>query len=126
MGNTYKNKKNEPLSEKMQQEIQDSVEEKASASEDFVRKVLSGGRFSSLKFVSKCPFILFLSFLGINYIDNKHYAENTVRKISSPRRDVNVISWESKTLTAELVFRTTLSEVLSLVDTVGLKERVSP
>lgn len=110
----------------MQQEIQDSVEEKASASEDFVRKVLSGGRFSSLSIVNNIPFILFLSFLGIIYIANRHYAENTVRKISSLSREVKVMSWEFKTLKADLMLRSTQSEVLKLVDTVGLKELVSP
>lgn len=124
MGNTYK--KNEPLTEKMQQEIQDSVEEKASASEDFVRKVLSGGRLSSLSIVNNIPFILFLSFLGIIYIANRHYAENTVRKISSLSKEVKVMSWEFKTLKADMMLRSTQSEVLKLVDTVGLRELVVP
>lgn len=124
MANTYK--KNEPLTEKMQQEIQDSVEEKASASEDFVRKALSAGGLSSLSIVNNLPFILFIAFLGVIYIANKHYAENTVRKISSLSKEVKVMSWEFKTLKADLMLRSTQSEVLKLVDTVGLKELVVP
>lgn len=124
MANTYK--KNEPLSEKAQQEIQDSVEEKANASEDFIRKVFSGGRLSSLGVVNNIPFILFLSFLGIIYIANRHYAENTVRKISGLSREVKILSWEFKTLKADLMLRSTQSEVTKLVDTVGLKELMVP
>lgn len=124
MANTYK--KNEPLTEKMQQEIQDSVEEKANASEDFVRKALSVGGLSSLSIVNNLPFILFIAFLGVIYIANRHYAENTVRKISSLSKEVKVMSWEFKTLKADLMLRSTQSEVLNLVDTVGLKELVVP
>lgn len=124
MANTYK--KNEPLPENIQQEIQDSVEEKASASEDFIRKLLSGGRLSSLSIVNNIPFILFLFFLGIIYIANRHYAENTVRKISSLSKEVKVMSWEFKTLKADLMLRSTQSEVSKLVDTAGLKELVVP
>lgn len=124
MANTYK--KNEPLTEKMQQEIQDSVEEKASASEDFLRKLLSDRRLSSLSIVNNIPFVLFLSFLGIIYIANRHYAENTVRKISALSKEVKVMSWEFKTLKADLMLRSTQSEVVKLVDTVGLRELMVP
>lgn len=124
MANTYK--KNEPLTEKMQQEINDSVEEKANASEDFVRKALSAGSLSSVSIVNNLPFILFIAFLGVIYIANRHYAENTVRKISSLSKEVKILSWEFKTLKADLMLRSTQSEVLKLVDTVGLKELVVP
>lgn len=124
MANNYK--KNKPLTEKMQQEIQDSVEEKANVSEDFVRRLLSNGRLSSLSIVKNIPFILFVAFLGVIYIANRHYAENTVRKISNLSKEVKVLSWEFKTLKADLMQRSTQSEVLKLVDTVGLKELVAP
>jgi len=123
MANTYKK---EPLSEKVQQEMQDSVEEKASATEEFFQKLLSGGKMSSVTVVNSIPFLLFLAFLGIVYIANRHYAENTVRKIAKINKEVKVLSWEFKTLKADLMLKSTQSEVLALVDTVGLRELVEP
>lgn len=123
MANTYKK---QPLSEEVQQEMQDAVEEKASATEEFFRKMLSGGKMSSVTVVNSIPFLLFIAFLGIVYIANRHYAENTVRKISKINKEVKVLSWEFKTLKADLMLKSTQSEVLALVDTVGLKELVEP
>jgi len=123
MANTYKK---EPLSEEVQQEMQDAVEAKASAIEEFTRRLLSGGKMSSITVVNSIPFLLFLAFLGIIYIANRHYAENTVRKISKINNEVKVLSWEFKTLKADLMLKSTQSEVLALVDTVGLRELVVP
>jgi len=123
MANTYKQ---EPLSEKVQQEMQDAVEEKASATEEFLRKLLSGGKVSSITVFNNIPFLLFLAFLGIVYIANRHNAENTVRKISKISKEVKELSWEFKTLKADLMLKSTQSEVYALVDTVGLRELVVP
>lgn len=123
MANTYKK---QPLSEEVQQEMQDAVEEKVSATEEFFQKLLSGGKMSSVTVVNSIPFLLFIAFLGIVYIANRHYAENTVRKISKINKEVKVLSWEFKTLKADLMLKSTQSEVLALVDTVGLKELVEP
>lgn len=123
MANTYKK---QPLSEKAQQEMQDSVEAKASATEEFVHKVLTGGKMSSVTVVNSIPFLLFFAFLGIVYIANRHYAENTVRKISNLNGEVKVLSWEFKTLKADLMLKSTQSEILAQVDTVGLMELVVP
>src|SRR5690606_12414761 len=123
MANTYKK---EPLSEEVQQEMQDAVEEKASATEEFFRRLFTGGKVSSLTVFNSIPCLLFLAFLGIVYIANRHYTENTVRKISKISKEVKELSWEFKTLKADLMLISTQSEVLALVDTVGLKELVTP
>ncbi len=123
MANTYKK---QPLSEEVQQEMQDAVEEKASVIEEFIQRLLSGGKMSSITVVNSIPFLLFISFLGIVYIANRHYAENTVRKISALNKEVKVLSWEFKTLKAELMLKSTKSEILAQMDSTGLKELVVP
>lgn len=123
MANTYKK---QPLSEEVQQEMQDAVEEKASAIEEFVQRLLSGGKMSSVTVVNSIPFLLFIAFLGIVYIANRHHAENTVRKISALNKEVKVLSWEFKTLKAELMLKSTKSEILAQMDSTGLKELVVP
>lgn len=120
------NKFKEPLSERAQQEMQDSVEEKVDASEDFIKKVLSGGPFSSGRVIQHLPFLLFLFFLGIIYIANRHYAENTARKIDDLSKDVKVMGWEFKTLKADLMLKSTQSHIASKVDTFGLKILTAP
>ncbi len=122
MANTFR----EPLSEEVQQEMHDSVEEKASVSEHFVRKLLSGGQLSSFWAASHLPFVVFLFFLTVLYIANRHYTEDMVREIDKTSKEVKVLGWEFKTLQADLMLRSTQSAIVSKVDTFGLKVLVEP
>lgn len=122
MSNKFKSR----LSEEVQQEMQDSVEEKASASENFIRKTLSGGQLSSLWAASHLPFMLFLFCLGVIYIANRHHTENMVRDIDRVSNEVKVLSWEYKTLQAELMLKSTQSEIVSKVEPLGLKVLLEP
>ncbi|WP_028295552.1 FtsL-like putative cell division protein [Olivibacter sitiensis] len=114
------------LSEEQQEEMEMAVEEKANASQHFLKTLFSGKILSSSTAVSAVPFIGFMAFLGILYIGNRHYAENTVREIDRLSREVKTLSWEYKSLSAELMLKSTQSEVLKKVDTLGLKELVQP
>lgn len=122
MSNRFRN----ILSEEVQQEMQDSVEEKASVSEGFIRTLLSGGRLSSLWAASYLPFMLFLFCLGVIYIANRHHMENSVRDIDRLSNEVKVLSWEYKTLQADLMLKSTQSEIASKVEAYGLKVLVEP
>ena len=122
MSNTFKSR----LSEEIQQEMHDSVEEKVSVFESLIKRVLSGGKFSSLRAVSYLPFMLFVFFLTVVYIANRHYTENTVRHIDRVANEVKVLSWEYKTLQADLMLKSTQSEIASKVDALGLKVLVEP
>lgn len=122
MSNRFKS----PLSEEVQQEMQDSVEEKASVSEGFIRAFLSGGKLSSAWVVSYLPFVFFVFCLGVLYISNRHYAENMVRDIDRVSNEVKVLSWEYKTLQADLMLRSTQTEIVSKVEEYGLRTLVEP
>lgn len=122
MSNTFR----KLLSEEVQQEMQDSVEEKASVSESFILKLLSGGKLSSLWAASYLPFMLFLFCLGVIYIANRHHMENMVRDIDRVSNEVKVLSWEYKTLQADLMLKSTQSEIASKVEGFGLKVLVEP
>lgn len=103
-----------------------AVEEKANASLVFLKSLFSGKGLSTSTAVSAVPYIAFLAFLGILYIGNRHYAENTIRQIDLLGREVKALNWEYKSLSAELMLKSTQSEVLKKVDTLGLKELVEP
>ena len=120
------NKFKSPLSEEVQQEMQDSVEEKASASEGFIRAFLSGGKLSSIWAASYLPFVFFVFCLGVLYIANRHFTENIVRDIDRVSNEVKVLSWEHKTLQADLMLRSTQSEIVLKVEQSGLKTLVEP
>lgn len=114
------------MSQEVQQEMQDSVEEKATASELFVRKLLSGGKLSPVWAASHLPFVVFLFFLAVIYIANRHYTEDMVREIDKTSKEVKVMGWEFKTLQADLMLKSTQSAIASKVDTFGLKVLVEP
>lgn len=122
-----KNKyRQEPLSEEQQEELQETVEEKAQATRSFVQSVFSANWFSSMSFVGYVPFIGFIGLLAIVYIANRHYAERTVRQIDRLSREVKEMSWDYKSISAEMMKLTTQSEIAKRADSLGLKERTEP
>lgn len=120
------NRFREPLSEELQQEMQDSVEEKVIESEGFIRKLLSGGNLSSLWAANHLPFMFFIFCLAVLYISNRHYTENIVRDIDKLSNEVKVLSWEYKTLQADLMLKSTHSEMITKVEQYGLLPLIEP
>ena len=73
------------------------------------------------------PFVLFLSLLGMIYIGNRHNAENNIRKIEGLKKEVKELSWDFKTLKADLMFKSRQTQVIKQVDSLlGLKVSVEP
>lgn len=116
----------EPLSEEQIEEMQEAVEEKAEVTRNFFNSLFSSERFSSQNFVEFVPFIAFVGFLAIVYIANRHYAENTVRQIDRLSREVKEMSWDYKSLSAELMKESTQTEIAKKAEPLGLEERTSP
>lgn len=118
--------KKEALSEEQIEELQDAVQEKEEVTRNFFRDLLSFNYMSSITFVRLVPFIGFVGFLAIMYIANRHYAERNIRKIDKISREVKELSWDYKSMSAELMKLTTQSEIAKRADTLGLKERTEP
>lgn len=72
------------------------------------------------------PFIVFMAFLGMVYIGNRHFAENNIRDIDKLKKDVLELSADYKMLKSELMLKSTKTELAELVDTLGLVEPVEP
>jgi hypothetical protein len=72
------------------------------------------------------PFILFMALLGMIYIANRNLAERNIRDIDKVGKQVNELGWEYKSVKAKLAFKSTLTEVVKRVDTLGLKQPASP
>ena len=82
----------------------------------------------SIKEVSSAylPQVLFLMALGILYIGNGHYSENTIRKINEAQKQVEDLRADFHTLKADYMFNSKQSEVASKVKEFGLRESTEP
>lgn len=118
--------KNKELSEEVQEEMSDELEEKVEETQNFLRSIFSTKHLSAYLVTKNLPFIAFVALIGLLYISNRHLAENTVRSIDRLGREVKELSWDYKSLNAELMKLTTQTEIAKRADTLGLKERTEP
>jgi hypothetical protein len=72
------------------------------------------------------PKIFFVIVLGLIYIGNTHYAEQTVRKINMMQVEVEDLRADYTTLKSDLMFSSKQSEVARKVKAFGLKESLIP
>ncbi len=108
--------------------VEETVKEEATPSApNFFTQLFSKGRISEEAATAALPFIIFLAFLGMIYIGNRHTAENNIRDIDRLGKEVKELSWDFKTLKADLMFKSKETEVIKRVDsTLGLKVPIEP
>jgi hypothetical protein len=94
--------------------------------ENFFMQFFSKGFISAEQATSALPFVLFVAFLGMIYIGNRHLAEKNIRDIDKLTKEVKELSWGYKSTKAELAFKSTLTEVAKRADTLGIKESLQP
>lgn len=82
--------------------------------------------FNYANIVKNIPFILFLAVLAILYIYNGHYADKLTRKISESEKNVRELEYEFKSIKSEVIYRSKASELLKVVEPIGLKEVKEP
>jgi hypothetical protein len=72
--------------------------------------------------VQQMPFFLFLTALAVLYIYNGHQADKLNRDIARTGRELKELQYEYKTVKGEVLFRTKQSELVKVVEPLGLKE----
>ncbi len=93
----------------------------------FVESYLSlGGIFEQGLPIRYIPHILFLTFLGIVYIGNIHYAEKNIRKVNRLKREVDDLRADYTTTQAEYMQASKQSDVALKVASRGLVESSVP
>ncbi len=92
----------------------------------FFKKLLTDGVVTKEAATEMLPFLLFICFLSMLYIANSHMAVKNIRDIDKLNKEVKELSWEYKSLKADLMFKSKLTEVAKKVDTLGLKELIEP
>lgn len=111
----------------MEEEMEPRVKKTAPESENlFFKKFFSEGVVSKEAATQMLPYLIFLSMLSMLYIANSHMAIKNIRKIDQLNKEVKELSWEYKSLKADLMFKSKLTEVAKKVDTLGIKELTEP
>ncbi|MFD2866155.1 FtsL-like putative cell division protein [Mucilaginibacter antarcticus] len=118
--------RSEILEEEKESEL--IVEEKPvkEVPENLFTKFMANGFIAAEDATRALPFILFLAFLGMIYIANRHLAEKNIRDIAKLTKEVHELTWEYKVTKADLAFKSTQSEVAKRADTLGVKESIQP
>jgi len=125
MNNQFKPDKTD---KEMDQEAEPITEksEKAELPKNFFTLMFTEGVISKESATNLLPFIVFIAFLAMIYIGNRHFAENNIRDIDKLSKEVKELSWDFKTLKADLMLKSTQTEVANEVDTLGLIEPNEP
>ncbi len=125
MNNQFKQDKAE---EELDQEAEHFAEqsEKAELPKNFFTMMFTEGVISKDSATHMLPFVIFIAFLAMIYIGNRHFAENNIRDIDKLSKEVKELSWDFKTLKADLMLKSTQTEVAKEVDTLGLIEPNEP
>jgi hypothetical protein len=111
----------------MEEEMELKVKKTEPESENlFFKKLFSEGVVSKEAATQMLPYLIFLSMLSMLYIANSHMAIKNIRKIDQLNKEVKELSWEYKSLKADLMFKSKLTEVAKKVDTLGIKELTEP
>ena len=76
--------------------------------------------------VHNIPFLLYLAVLAIVYIYNGHYADELTRSISKTEKSVKDLEYQYKTVKSEVIYRSKASELMRVVEPIGLKEIKEP
>ena len=113
----------------LEEEVEEQPRLKKAAPESsnaFFRKLFVEGVVSKEAATEMLPFLIFLSVLCMLHIANSHMAVKNVRNIDKLNKEVKELSWEYKSLKADLMFKSKLTEVAKKVDTLGIKELTEP
>ena len=100
--------------------------DKAKKKKNFFTLLLTDGVISKQTATNMLPFIVFIALLAILYIGNHHHVESSIRKIDKLNKEVDELSWDYKTLKAELMLKSTQTEVSKKADSLGLTEPLYP
>ena len=76
--------------------------------------------------VKNIPFYFFAGALAIIYIANGHYADKTMREISTTEKNLKEMEYEFKTVKRDVTFRSKESELAKAVEPLGLKPLFVP
>ncbi len=103
------------------------MEEEKKIKDDQTNQKVDWKKLLSHKWVVRnIPFFLFLSVLAVLYIYNGHRADKLARKISATEKHIKELEYKFKSVKSEVIFRSKASELVRVVEPLGLKELIQP
>jgi hypothetical protein len=129
MSNRFLKNNDEELNDDEEPQLKvkkEKVRKSGQTTDAFFRKLLTEGVVTKEAATEMLPFLLFISFLCMLYIANSHMAVKNIRDIDKLSKEVKELSWEYKSLKADLMFKSKLTEVAKKVDTLGIKVLTVP
>jgi len=133
MNNQFRNPSTEDQEPEEEPEIKlkkpkakEAAPESTNSTVVFFKRLFTEGGVSKEAATEMLPFLLFICFLCMLYIANSHMAMKNIRSIDKLNKEVKELSWEYKSLKADLMFKSKLTEVAKKVDTLGIKELTEP
>lgn len=114
--------------EEAEHEIVVEVKPKREIPDNFLTQFLRNGVITTGDAERALPFILYIAFLCMLYIGNRHVSDNTIRDIDKIGKEVKELSWDYKNNQAELAYKSTLSQVAEKVraDSMDIKASEQP
>ena len=94
--------------------------------DNFLTQFLSKGFVTAEEATRALPFVIYVAFLCMMYIANRHLAEKNIRDIDKISKEVKELGWDYKVTKADLAYKSTLTEVAKRVDTLGVRESIQP
>jgi len=95
-------------------------------------EAVAGQKFDWKKLIShkwvirNIPFFLFLTSLAVLYIYNGHYNDKLILKINTTEKKIKELEYEYKTVKSDVIFRSKASELIKVVEPLGLRELTEP
>lgn len=86
----------------------------------------SSGFFTEASAIKWFPFLIFLVFIAMVYIGNRHFAEKNVREIDKLNRELKELRSEYMTNKAELMYKSNQTELAKSLEITGIKESKVP
>lgn len=121
---------NKIISEEEVEKLEASKEEKAKEASRFTSAVQKMADFdfniSREWMVRQIPFALFVMFLLLVHIYNVHTTERIIRKTDKLNREIKELRSEYITILSELMSESKQSSVAQKLDTLGIKELITP
>ncbi len=101
-------------------------QESNTGSSRYITTLLGGGFLAKDSSVRFLPFLLFLAFIGLVYIANIYYAEETIRDIDDLNKELKELRYEYIATHTKLMRISKQSEVAKKLKVLGLKESTTP
>lgn len=116
--------KNTPLGEELEDVAGNSIAIENTTILGYIGRLFPESVFNQDNATKMLSFLLYVSFLGLFYIMSQHYVSTNVRKADQLNKEVQELSWNYKTLKADFMLKSTLSNVAKETNKYGFKEAI--